>query len=272
MYIYGAQAVLFESKLVCYAFFKFALQCVVKVRAASAQSHPVTPREDSVIIVAKTATKGNAGTSMATDENQLLHVSSFRESNQEKPRMRRHSTRQAVPSKLMNREGQQPRIIQYNAQKSYPVMNTLLKHPKILDYAVICIQEPWLISRNAKQKHNPTQGNFDVFIVDRNERPFVAFSVNKNRIGSQDVKVPGRGLFHATIRILIQIEGREEEIEIVIHDVYNPNQKNGDLRDRDGRYEGITTNSTLPLLQSALEKHHGKLQLVVGDFNMRYSK
>jgi hypothetical protein len=32
------------------------------------------------------------------------------------------------------------------------------------------------------------------------------------------------------------------------------------------------TNSTLPLLKSALEKHHGKEQLVVGDFNMHHSR
>jgi hypothetical protein len=49
-------------------------------------------------------------------------------------------------------------------------------------------------------------------------------------------------------------------------------QANGDPRHREGRYKGITTNSTLPLLKSALEKHHGKEQLVVGDFNMHHSR
>lgn len=125
----------------------------------------------------------------------------------------------------MNRDKQQLKIIQYNVQKSYPVMNTLLKDPKVLDYTVICIQEPWLNSRNSKQTHNPTQGNFEVFIADGNERPFVAFFVNKNRIVTQDIKVSGRGPFHATIRIMTEIEGRKEEI--VIHNVYNPNEKYG---------------------------------------------
>ena len=86
-------------------------------------------------------------------------------------------------------------------------------------------------------------------MVDGNERPFVAFFVNKNLIGSRDIKVSGRGPFHATIRITTNIEGREEEI--VIHNVYNPNEKYGDPRYREGRYEGITTNSALPLLESA---------------------
>jgi len=40
-----------------------------------------------------------------------------------------------------------------------------------------------------KHTHNPTQGNFDVLMVDGTERPFVAFFVNKNRIASRDVRV-----------------------------------------------------------------------------------
>jgi hypothetical protein len=103
----------------------------------------------------------------------------------------------------MNRDKQQLRIIQYNVQKSYPVMNTLLKDPRVLDYTVICIQEPWLNGRNSKQTHNPTQGNFEVFMVDGTERPFVAFFVNKNLIGSRDVKVSGRGPFHAPYNKLL---------------------------------------------------------------------
>jgi hypothetical protein len=55
---------------------------------------------------------------------------------------------------------------------------------------------------------------------------------------------------------MTQIEGREEEI--VIHNVYNPNEKYRDPRYREGRYEGITTNSALPQLESDLEKHHSK--------------
>ena len=107
-------------------------------------------------------------------------------------------------------------------------------------------------------------------MVDGTERPFVAFFVNKNLIGSRSFKVSGRGPFHATIKLMTQIEGRKEEI--VIHNVYNPIEKGGDPRHKEGRYEGITTNSALPLLESALKKHHGKERLVVGDFNMHHSK
>jgi hypothetical protein len=101
-------------------------------------------------------------------------------------------------------------------------------------------------------------------------RPFVAFFINKNRISPQDIKVSGRGRFYATIKIMTLIEGREEEI--VIYNVYNPNEKRGDVRYKEGWYEGLTTNSALPLLESALEKYHGQEQLVVGDFNIHYSK
>jgi len=69
---------------------------------------------------------------------------------------------------------------------------------------------------------------------------------------------------------MTRIEGREEEI--VIHNVYNPNEKRGDLRHKEGRYEGFTTSSALPLLESALERYHEKEQLVLGDFNMHHSK
>jgi hypothetical protein len=102
----------------------------------------------------------------------------------------------------------------------------------------------------------PYAGQLRLFMVDGTERPFVAFFVNKRRIGSGDVKVSGRGPFHATIKIMTQIEGKREEI--VIHNVYNPIEKNGDPRHREGRYEGIATNSALPLLESALGNTMGK--------------
>ena len=98
----------------------------------------------------------------------------------------------------------------------------------------------------------------------------MAFFINKNWISPRDIKVSGRGPFHATIKIMTQIESREEEI--VIHNVYNPNEKRGDVRHKEGWYEGLTTNSALPLLESALEKYHGQEQLVVRDFNMHHSK
>jgi exonuclease III len=169
----------------------------------------------------------------------------------------------------MNRDRQQLKIIQYNVQKSYPVMNTFLKDPQTLEFAVICIQEPWLNTRSgARQTHNPTQGHFEVFMVDGDERPLVAFFVNR-RLGIQNIKVSGRGPYHATIRIPAQIEGRQEEI--AFHNIYNPND-NGGARHREGRYEGLPIASCLPMLEAALEKHQDKQKIVVGDFNMHHSK
>lgn len=100
------------------------------------------------------------------------------------------------------------------------------------------------------------------------ERPLVAFFINKSVL--QNTKVSGRGPYHATARITTLIEGREEEI--VIHNIYNPNEQSGDLRHPDGRYEGIPKKSCLPMLEGALEKHHGKEQIVVGDFNLYHSR
>jgi hypothetical protein len=39
-------------------------------------------------------------------------------------------------------------------------------------------------------------------MVDGTERLFVAFFVNKNRIGSRHIKVPGRGSFYVIIKIM----------------------------------------------------------------------
>jgi exonuclease III len=147
-------------------------------------------------------------------------------------------------------------------------MNTFLKDPRILEYVVICIQEPWLNSRDLKQTHNPTVGNFDVFMVNGQDRPLVAFFVNQSV--SHNAKVSGRGPYHAIIRITAQIEGREEEI--AIHNVYNLNEESGDTRHRDGPYEGIPKRSCLPMLEGALEKHRSSQQIVVGDFNLYHRK
>jgi exonuclease III/ribonuclease HI len=168
----------------------------------------------------------------------------------------------------MNKDRQQLHIIQYNVQKSYSVMNTFLKDQRILEYAVMCIQEPWLNTRIAKQTHNPTQGNFDVFMADGEERPLVAFFVNR-KLGPQNIKVSGRGPYHATIRVKTRIEGREEEI--IIHNIYNPKDTGG-LQHIEGRYEGIPRDSCLPMLEGALERHQGKQQIVVGDFNIHHGR
>jgi len=66
-----------------------------------------------------------------------------------------------------------------------------------------------------------------VFIVNRKEQLFIAFFVNKNLISLQDIKVLGQGPFHATIRIIAKIKGKEKEI--VIYNVYNLNKKYKDL-------------------------------------------
>ena len=86
-----------------------------------------------------------------TNENQVTDSSSSLESSEERPKQGDTQRGETHHSTHMNRNRQQLRIIQYNVQKSYPVMNTLLKDPRVLDYTVICIQEPWLNGRNSKQ-------------------------------------------------------------------------------------------------------------------------
>lgn len=116
--------------------------------------------------------------------------------------------------------------------------------------------------------HNPSCGHFDVFMVEGEERPLVAFFVNQ-KLGKQNIKVTGRGPYHATIRVLVNIENQKEEL--TIHNIYNPNDTGG-ARHREGRYEGLPIASCLPMLEAALEKHKDKHQIVVGDFNMHHNR
>src|ERR1700741_5392047 len=92
------------------------------------------------------------------------------------------------------------KIAQYNVQKTYTVMAALLRDPKVLQYDVLAIQEPWLNARDRRRTHNPTQGHLAVFINDKVDRPLVCFFI-RNTIDKSTTRVTGDGANFATLQI-----------------------------------------------------------------------
>ena len=158
-------------------------------------------------------------------------------------------------------------ILQYNVQKSYTVMNLLLRDKKALEYDVLAIQEPWLNDRDSKMTHNPTRGRFHTFMSTSADRPLVCFFVN-SRIAPDAIRVTSRGQHLCSLHIAAQMEGESQDISI--HNIYNPHLPATLPRFTEGRWDGIWLESVLPHLDTALTKSQGNPQVVVGDFNLHH--
>jgi YD repeat-containing protein len=161
----------------------------------------------------------------------------------------------------MNASKEGIKILQYNVMKSRDiVMATLLRDPKIQEYDILALQEPW---RNPaiSTTHNPIAHSFHLcFPNDSREAPArVCFFVNK-RID------PNRWSFTAPARDLSTLEittistNAEAETKICIHNVYNP-PKSADHR-----------TSCLPHLRTALSAHRDDEQIILGDFNLHHER
>lgn len=155
-------------------------------------------------------------------------------------------------------EQQQLNILQYNVRKSKDtVMATLLRDPRVADYDVLAIQEPW---RNPfmSTTHHPAKNIFHLCYPDvkEGEEPArVCFFVNKRLDHSRwQFEQHTRDL--CTLRI--RIRENTTEHELVIHNVYNPPQSTPDRQ------------STIPLIKMKLEEHTPKEQIILGDFNLHH--
>lgn len=144
-------------------------------------------------------------------------------------------------------------ILQYNVRKSRDqVMAALLRDRKIINYDVLAIQEPW---RNPfmNTTHHPIPQYFELAYYDH-KKTRVCFFVNK-RIETKRWSVT----HHTPDLSTLQLRwGDEENEEVVIHNIYNP----------------VPTlepaNSTLSMLQTAMEQWRQAEQIVVGDFNLHH--
>ena len=156
-------------------------------------------------------------------------------------------------------ERQQLNILQYNVRKAKDtVMATLLRDPKVAEYDILAIQEPW---RNPimSTTHHPAKNTFHLCyptLDEENGPARVCFFVNK-RLDQ------GRWQFEQHTRDLCTLkihtrEGDSTEGELVIHNVYNAPQGTPDRQ------------STIPLLAAKLEEHAPQEQLALGDFNLHH--
>jgi hypothetical protein len=171
-------------------------------------------------------------------------------------------------------------IVQYNVQKRYDTTSALLRDPAMAKYNIIVIQEPWLNSYN-KMTHNPTGGLFRTFMVEDNigdDRQMVCFLVNTKRFNVKDIRASCRGTCVITLYFDLMIDGRTREF--AIHNVYNPSSSKAYSKRPEGtehtqkfglgRYEGLPIFSALPELDAVIEKSREKVQIIVGDFNLKH--
>jgi len=155
-------------------------------------------------------------------------------------------------------EQQQLNILQYNVRKAKDtVMATLLRDPRVAEYDVLAIQEPW---RNPfmSTTHHPAKDIFHLCYPDGDEEgpARVCFFVNKRLDHcAWQFKQHTRDLCTLKIRTA---EMDTPDNELIVHNVYNAPQNS------------IGRESTLPWLKAQLEKHTPEEQIALGDFNLHH--
>jgi len=146
-------------------------------------------------------------------------------------------------------------ILQYNTRKSKDqVIASFLQDPKVLEYDIIAIQEPWRNPYTATT-HNPIAQQYHlIFPKDTREQPArVCFFISKRLDNTRWIfNDYSRDLGSLTIKATN--EAGEEKV-VTIHNVYNPPQV---------QYE----EGTLPLLEKALQERTETEQIILEDFNL----
>lgn len=147
-------------------------------------------------------------------------------------------------------------ILQYNVRKSKDtVMATLLRDPRIQEYDIIAIQEPWK-NPFSDTTHHPAKDLFHLCYpaTSEGESARVCFFISKQLDHSQwHFKEAGRDLCTLILETTVEADSR-----IAIHNVYNPHQQQDNRR------------STLPRLRREMQNLRLAEQIVVGDFNLHH--
>lgn len=113
-------------------------------------------------------------------------------------------------------------ILQYNTRKSKDqVMASFLRDPKVLEYDIIAVQEPWRNPYTATT-HNPIAQQYHLmFPKDTREQPArICFFISK-RLDSTGWRFEDHCRDVGSLTIKAKNE-TEEEKEIIIYNVYNP--------------------------------------------------
>lgn len=147
-------------------------------------------------------------------------------------------------------------ILQYNTRKSKDqVMASFLRDPKVLEYDIIAIQEPWRHPFLATT-HNPIAQRYHLlFPSDTKDQPArTCFFISKTLDSTLwNFKDYSRDLGALTIKTTT---ARGEENMVFIYNIYNPQVP----------YE----ESTLPLLDTILQEEQDTEQIILGDFNLHH--
>jgi len=159
----------------------------------------------------------------------------------------------------MNYDKDGLKILQYNVRKSRDeVMATLLRDPKIQEYDILALQEPW---RNPfiSTTHNPISHLFHLcFPKDSRDAPArVCFFISK-RIDPNRWKFTVHTRDLNTLEITTRSSNANTTSKIIIHNVYNP-PRSSERRE-----------SCLPNLRTALLAHALEEQIILGDFNLHH--
>jgi exonuclease III len=148
-------------------------------------------------------------------------------------------------------------ILQYNVRKPRDiVMATLLRDPKVKDFDILAIQEPW-VNTFADTTHHPAKDHFHLcYPQSKYEGPAkVCMFINK-RLDHSKWKSESHNQCICTVTLALG-QGNDTG-EIKLHNIYNPDQK------------AENRQSVLPHLRRILLSAQQREQIVVGDFNLHH--
>jgi exonuclease III len=157
----------------------------------------------------------------------------------------------------MNRHNK-PNILQYNVHKSRDmVMASKLRDPRVHEYDILAIQEPW---RNAVAvtTHHPAKQVFHLcFPAEEEAGPaWVCFFINKGLdYRKWQFKEHSRDICSLTMEFG---DDRQEGQHLTIHNIYNPTR----------RSEGNST--VLTDVRTILHNNQSHEQILLGDFNLHH--
>ena len=151
---------------------------------------------------------------------------------------------------------QQLRILQYNVHKSKDVITPLLEDPRIQQFHLILVQEPWR-NQHIQTSYNPSQSNFHLLYHPHAETR-VAIYISKS-IPTTDWKV--RHLTPDLSVLDLKVQFTDVVRTIRIYNVYNPPPRSK---------QDNTGPSTLPDLDKDFQESPCEHSMVFGDFNLHH--
>jgi exonuclease III len=149
-------------------------------------------------------------------------------------------------------------ILQYNVHKSRDmVMASMLRDPRVHEYDILAIQEPW---RNpfAATTHHPAKNVFHLCCPAEEEAgpARVCFFINKRLDHKKwQFKEHSRDVCSLTVEFG---DDQRERQHITIHNIYNPARRSE------------SDNTVLTDARTVLHKNQSHEQILLGDFNLHH--